>query len=205
MEDDSEMVGSDRTMAEPAGLPAATWRTRDIVVAAVIGVAFGVVFWAWNLLWNALAPASGVTPLPNFLLYGVWLMPAVLAPLIVRKPGAAVFAEMVAAIVSAFLPGNVWGPDVLLSGLVQGAAAEIIFAMTLYRGWTWPVLALAAIASAAAAWIHDWVVWYPDTATDVQLLRGAVMAVSAVVIVGIGSLLLARALRRAGVLQGFPG
>ena len=28
------------------------WRTVDIVVAAIIAVAFGVVFWAWNLLWN---------------------------------------------------------------------------------------------------------------------------------------------------------
>jgi energy-coupling factor transport system substrate-specific component len=188
----------------PGALPDTTWRTRDIVVAAVIGVAFGVVFWVWNLLWNALAPVSGATPLPNFILYGVWLMPAVLAPLIIRKPGAAVFAEMVAAAVSAFLPGNVWGPDVLLSGLVQGAAAEVVFAMTLYRTWTLPVLGIAAIASAAAAWIHDWVIWYPDTATDVQVLRGIVMAISAVVIVGGGSFALARALRRAGVLQGFP-
>jgi energy-coupling factor transport system substrate-specific component len=191
-------------MVGTATLPDSAWRTRDIVVAAVIGVAFGVVFWVWNLLWNALAPVSGLTPLPNFLLYGVWLMPAVLAPLVVRKPGAAVFAEMVAAGVSAFLPGNVWGPDVLLSGLVQGAAAEVVFAMTLYRAWTLPVLGAAAIASAAAAWIHDWVVWYPDTATDVQLLRGIVMAVSAVIIVGLGSAALAGALRRAGVLQGFP-
>jgi energy-coupling factor transport system substrate-specific component len=191
-------------MVGTATLPDSAWRTRDIVVAAVIGVAFGVVFWVWNLLWNALAPVSGLTPLPNFLLYGVWLMPAVLAPLVVRKPGAAVFAEMVAAGVSAFLPGNVWGPDVLLSGLVQGAAAEVVFAMTLYRVWTLPVLGAAAIASAAAAWIHDWVVWYPDTATDVQLLRGIVMAVSAVIIVGLGSAALAGALRRAGVLQGFP-
>ena len=29
------------------------WRTVDIVVASVLGVAFGVVFWAWNILWNA--------------------------------------------------------------------------------------------------------------------------------------------------------
>ncbi len=198
------MLGSDRSTAERAVAADAAWRTRDIVVAAVIGVAFGIVFWVWDLLWNALAPVSGVTPLPNFLMYGVWLMPAILAPLIVRKPGAAVFAEMVAAIVSAFLPGNVWGPDVLLSGLVQGAAAEVVFAMAFYRSWTWPVLALAAIASAAAAWIHDWVVWYPSVATDVQLLRGVVMAISAIVIVGFGSAALAAALRRAGVLQGFP-
>ena len=105
--------------------PASAWRTRDIVVTATIGVVFGFVFWAWNVVWNTLvAPASVVAPLWGFLIYGVWLVPAVLAPLIVRKPGAAVFAEIVAAAVSAFLPGNVWGPDVLLSGLVQGAAAR---------------------------------------------------------------------------------
>ena len=31
------------------------WRTRDIVVAATIGVVFGIVFWAWNILWNTAA------------------------------------------------------------------------------------------------------------------------------------------------------
>ena len=184
-------------------LPDTTWRTRDIVVTAVIGVAFGVVFWAADLLWTAITPASGVTPLPNFLMYGIWLMPAVLAPLIIRKPGAALFAELVAAAVSAFA-GNIWGPDVLLSGLFQGGAAEIVFAMTLYRSWTLPVLAAAAAASAAAAWIHDWVVYYTDVSTDIQILRLVVMAVSAIVIVALGSSALATALRRAGVLEGFP-
>jgi energy-coupling factor transport system permease protein len=197
------MVGMNRVASGPVAGDAGAWRTRDIVVTAVIGVVFGIVFWVWNLLWNAL-PTAAVVPLPNFLLYGVWLMPAVLAPLIVRKPGAAVFAEMVAAVVSAFLPGNVWGPDVLLSGLVQGAAAEIVFAMTLYRSWSTVVVCVAAVASAAAAWIHDWVVWYPTVATDIQVLRGLVMAISAIVIVGLGSMALERALRRAGVLEGFP-
>ena len=41
-------------MSQPAG-----WRTVDIVVAAVIAVAFGVVFWAWNLVWAAWAPLFG--------------------------------------------------------------------------------------------------------------------------------------------------
>ena len=125
------MAALDRAQPAPAA-PQAAWRTRDILVTALIGVVFGVVFSAWNLVWSVVAPATAVAPLHAFLLYGVWLVPAVLAPLIVRKPGAAVFAEMVAAGVSAFL-GNPWGPDVLLSGFVQGAAAELVFAMTLYR------------------------------------------------------------------------
>ena len=179
-----------------------TWSTRDILVTAIIGVAFGVVFAAWNLVWNVFAPLSGATPLPNFLLYGMWLMPAVLAPLIVRKPGAALFAEVIAAAVSMFMPGNTWSVDVLLSGVLQGAAAEAVFAIFRYRNWSLPVLSLAAIASSVAAWLHDWALYYADTSVDVQLLRGIVMAVSAVVIVAYGSVLLVRALQRTGVLRG---
>lgn len=191
----------------PAGpIPAAplpTWRTRDIVVTAVIGVAFGVVFWAWGLAWGALDPLNALFPVLRDLFYAVWLVPAVLAPLIVRKPGAALFAEMVAAGVSALI-GSQWGVDTLLSGFVQGAAAELVFAFTLYRVWSPPVLAVAAVASAAAAWIHDWALYYSETALELQLARGVLMAISAVVIVAAGSILLVRALRDAGVLEGFP-
>jgi energy-coupling factor transport system substrate-specific component len=194
-----------RPIEEP-GIPpedASRWRTRDIVVTAVIGVAFGVVFWFWNnVVWPAAQPLEAFLPFRD-LLYAVWLVPAILAALIVRKSGAALFAEMVAAGLAALL-GNVWGVDSLLSGFVQGAAAEIVFAFTLYRLWSLPVLAVAAVASAAAAWIHDWALYFTAVAIEIQLARGLFMAISAVVIAGLGSLLLARALREAGVLEGFP-
>jgi energy-coupling factor transport system substrate-specific component len=183
--------------------PSTRWRTRDIVVTAVIAVAFALVFWFWDSIWAPLDGVFAAAPWAKDLLYAVWLVPAVLAPYIVRKPGAAIFAEMVAAGVSAIL-GSVWGPDVLLSGFVQGAAAELVFAMTLYRSWSFPVLAIASIASAAAAWIHDWAIYYQDASLEVQLVRGAMMAISAVVICAGGTVLLTRALRRAGVLEGFP-
>src|SRR5262245_41541912 len=116
-----------------------TWQTRDILVTAVIGVAFGVVFWVWGLAWSAFEPLNLVFPVLRDSLYAVWLVPAVLAPLIVRKPGAAIFAEMVAAGVSATL-GSQWGIDTLVSGFVQGAAAELVFALVRYGNWSWPVL-----------------------------------------------------------------
>jgi len=184
--------------------PDTRWRTRDIVIAAVIGVAFGVVFWAWGVIWSGpLDVALAFAPPLKDLGYAVWLIPAVLAPLVIRKPGAALFAEMVAAGVSAFL-GSVWGVDTLLSGFVQGAAAELVFAFTLYRLWGFPVLAMAAVASAAAAWIHDWALYYADTDLAVQVVRGVAMAISAVVFVAGGSVALHRSLKRAGVLEGFP-
>jgi energy-coupling factor transport system permease protein len=188
----------------PTTAPDTRWRTRDIVVTAVIGVAFGVVFWVWNLAWaGPVDIAFAFAPPLKDLGYAVWLIPAVLAPLTVRKPGAAIFAETVAAGVSAIL-GSQWGVDALVSGVVQGAGAEIVFAIVRYRVWTFPVLAVAAVGSAAAAWIHDWIVWYPTVALEVQLLRGLLMAISAVVIVAGGSLALHRALKQAGALEWFP-
>lgn len=192
------------TAGTPGPLPGLAdptrWRTRDILVTATIGVAFGVAFVAFGAGWKAfefLGPAQN-------LLYAGWLMPAIVAPLIVRRPGAALFAEMVAAGLSALL-GSQWGADTLLSGFVQGAAAELVFAFTLYRAWSWPVLAAASLASAAAAWIHDWVVWFQGFSVEAMVVIGAFMGLSAVVILPAASLALARALRRAGVLEGFPG
>jgi energy-coupling factor transport system permease protein len=188
----------------PTSVPDTRWRTRDIVIAAVIGVAFAVVFWAWGLVWNGPLAVLSTFALPlRDLGYAVWLIPAVLAPLIIRKPGAAIFAEMVAAVLSALL-GTVWGPEVLLAGFVQGAAAEVVFGFTLYRIWSLPVLALAAVASAAAAWVLDWVVYYATIDTTIQVVRLVFMAISAVVIVAGGSVALYRSLKTAGVLEGFP-
>jgi energy-coupling factor transport system substrate-specific component len=179
------------------------WRTRDIVVAAVIGVAFGVLFWAWNLTYAAAEPVFAFAPPLRDLMYGVWLMPAILAPLIIRKPGAALFAEMVAAGVSALL-GSQWSVDTLISGFVQGAAAELVFAFTLYRSYGVVTLVIAALASALAAFVHDWYVYYPTVSPDIQLLRLIAMGISAAVIAAGGSIVLYRTLRRTGVLDGFP-
>lgn len=196
------MTTVDRAQSPKPAPPIAAWRTRDILVTALIGVTFGVVFWGWGLAWAAFEPLNLVFPVLRDSLYAIWLVPAVLAPLIVRKAGAAIFAETVAAGVSAIL-GSQWGVDALVSGFVQGLGAELVFAVFLYRVWSFPVLATAAVASAAAAWIHDWILYYAAVSIELQLVRGILMAVSAIVLVAGGSVLLERALRRAGVLEGF--
>jgi energy-coupling factor transport system substrate-specific component len=186
-------------MGQPAG-----WRTVDIVVAAVIAVAFGVVFWAWNLVWAAWTPLFGgpANP-PLYLISGVWLIPAVLGALVIRRPGAALFTEGLAAVISALL-GSVWGLDTVASGLMQGAGAEIVFALFLYRNFDLPVAMLAAAGAAVGEWVHDMAFYYPQTGFDVQLAYGLFMLISSVLIAGLGSWLLVRALAQTGVLAPFP-
>lgn len=180
-----------------------TWRTLDIVVAAAIAIAFGVVFWAWNQVWAAATPVFVAIPPAQNLLYGVWLVPAVLAGLIIRKPGAALFTELVAASVSAIL-GSQWGLDAVVSGALQGLGAEIVFLIVGYRRWTIAVALIAAIGTAIAAWVHDTPLYYADLGLGPQLVILALMVVSAIVIAGIGSWLLMRSLVQTGVLAQFP-
>jgi len=193
------MVSADQDHIASGG----AWRTRDIVVTAIIGVAFGVVFWVWNSVWVTAAGVFPAVPWVADLLYGVWFMPAILAGMIIRKPGAAFFAEIVAAGLS-MLMGTIWAADVLLAGALQGLGAELVFLATGYRIFRFPVLAAAALAAAVPAFIHDWVIWYPEIDPIVQLIRFVMMAVSAVIIAAGGSMLLERQLRQTGVLQGFP-
>ena len=179
-----------------------SWRTVDIVVAAAIAIAFGVVFWAWNQVWAAATPAFAAVPPAQNILYGVWLVPAVLAGLVVRKPGAALFTELVAASVSAIL-GSQWGLDTLVSGALQGLGAEVVFFIARYRLWTMIIAIVAAAVTALAAWIHDTPLYYADLGIGPQLVILAFMVVSAVIIAGVGSWLLMRSLVQTGVLAQF--
>jgi energy-coupling factor transport system substrate-specific component len=180
-----------------------SWRTVDIVVAAAIGVAFGVVFWAWNTVWAAATPVFTFMPVAQNLIYGVWLIPAVLGGLVIRKAGAALFTELVAASVSAFL-GSQWGLDAIVSGLIQGGAAEILFAVFRYRSWTLAVAVLAAVATALGAWLHDVPLYYAELGYGGSVPILIFMLVSAAIVAGVGSWYLMRALANAGALSAFP-
>jgi energy-coupling factor transport system permease protein len=190
-------------MADPGASTSSAWRTVDIVVAAVIAVAFGVVFWAWNALWAATTPAFAALPASQYLISGVWLIPAVLGGFVIRKPGAALFCELLAAIVSALI-GSQWGLDTIVSGVVQGGGAELVFLLFRYQRWTLTVAALAGIASAIAAWVHDMIVYYPDLGAGGWAVFVPFYVVSAAVIAGIGSYYLTRSLAQTGVLASFP-
>ena len=178
------------------------WRTVDIVVASILAVAFGVVFWAWGLLWSATGTAFGAFPPGQAFMYGVWLLPAVLAPLIVRKPGAALFAELIAGIVSALL-GSAWGSSVIIYGLLQGLAGEVGFAVFRYRRYgVVPALVAAAFAGGMAA-VLDFVYYYGDWSGTWKVTYLTLTVVSTLVIAGLGGLALTRALSATGALSSF--
>lgn len=189
---------TDTTPTSPA-----RWRVVDIVVASIVAVASGLLLALWNLGYDAItAPLAAVVPGLQALLYGIWLIPGVLVGLIVRRPGAALYGELLAATVSALIVSQ-WGLLTLESGLVQGLAAELVFAAFLYRRWTLPVALLAGAAAGVGMAINDLILYYVGADTPFALVYTAAAIVSGAVIAGLGSWLLVRAIARTGALSRF--
>jgi energy-coupling factor transport system permease protein len=189
------------TSAAPSA-PRRSWRVVDIVVAAVIAVASGVVFWAWNLAYAGISPLFAAFPPSSALVAGMWLFPAVLGGLIIRRPGAALFTELVAATVSALL-GSQFGLTVLASGLIQGLGAELVFLLFLYRRFNLPVALLAGLAAGLFGGVNDAFIfnWFPEYTMDWKLIYVALVAVSGLVIAGLLSWLATRGLAATGALS----
>lgn len=134
------------------------WRVVDIVVTAVIAVASGVVFWGWDIVCGApLALFEAVTPGFEGLLNAFWLFAGPLAAIIVRRPGAALFAETVAALLELTL-GNQWGVGgSLVVGIMQGVGAELGFLILAYRKWTPLATVLSGALSGVFCGIYYWI------------------------------------------------
>jgi len=178
-----------------------TWRPRDIVLASIVGVACGGLFALWNIAnVPVLQPLGALLPGFQALGHGVWLIGGVLTALVVRRPGAALYGELLAATVSALI-GNQWGAITLVYGAVQGLAAELVFALFAYRLWGWIVAVIAGGVAGVAMAGLDLILFYPAAGATFFAIYGVSSVVSGVVLAGLGSVALHRGLVRAGALR----
>jgi energy-coupling factor transport system substrate-specific component len=195
------------TMAPAATEPttrATRWRVVDIVVASVIGVATGLVFLFWNNVGYAwFSAADAVTPGLGGIAVGIWLIGGVLGGLIIRKPGAALYVELLAAIVSA-LVGNQWGIETIYSGLAQGLGAELVFLAGGYRRFGVVTAMLAGAAAGLAAWTLElFLSGNLQKSTEFLFLYLGTVVVSGAILAGLLGWIVVRALAATGALNRF--
>lgn len=131
------------------------WRVADIAVASVIGVVSAFIYWIVAIFsevpWTALNSI-----LPGFagLINGLWLFAAPLAAVIVRKPGAAIYAEVIAGVLEALM-GNQWGgAETFAIAVVQGLFAEIAFIIFAYKKWNLGSMILSGALSGVGCWCY---------------------------------------------------
>ena len=137
------------------------YRTVDLLVTVLIGAAFGVAFLGYGQLYTLIGPLTTAFKPAEGILGGIWFLPAMLAALIVRKPGAAIGAEMIAAVMSMLL-GSQWGWGTAISGLMQGGGVELAFLLTRYRRFTLPVAILGGLLAAVFEWGYEKFAYYQE-------------------------------------------
>jgi energy-coupling factor transport system substrate-specific component len=143
-----------RSVSSVSSRPSLRWRVVDIAVASVIGVASGLIFWVFGLipLYDAL---EALVPGLGGLMNGLWVFAGPLALFIVRKPGSGLYAEVIACFVEMIL-GSQWSAiSELIPALLQGLAAEIVFAIVAYRIWTWWMAMICGTAASLGTWVYE--------------------------------------------------
>ena len=183
--------------------PNVKWRVVDIVVAAIVAVASGVIFWAWDFIYAVpTALFDSLTPGLGGLFHFMWLFAGPLVAIIIRKPGAAFFGETIAAVIETLL-GNPFGvAHALLIGMAQGLGAEIGFAVFAYRKWNLLTVTLAGALTGLSNGLYEWVV-----TAGWSTLQGVVFTVCCVISGAVfgGALMwfVLKALAKTGVLDRF--
>ncbi len=197
------MPASSRALPAAPDRETGSWRTIDLLTTAVIGVVFGVAYWGWSSSYTAVPGLKALAGPFVGLVNGPWLIAGVVAGLVIRRIGAAFFAEVLAAVVSTLL-GTEWGWTTVISGIVQGAGAELAFAIFLFRRFTWPVAVLSGTLAAVGGFCYEWFTWLPGLDLEYKLGYLGSFALSGAVVAGLGGWALTAALARTGAIDALP-
>jgi energy-coupling factor transport system substrate-specific component len=171
------------------GLAVCRQPTRDLIITAVLAVALGILLIAWTVVYEGPGTAL-LTSLGANLLYGVYFLPGILVPYVVRKPGTALLASFLTAAVE--LMGTQWGLPAIIYGLLQGLGAEVVFASRGWKDYRLIILMIASVVSAAFGFVFEY--W--------QYAYVLLRLPSALILAGWLGKALADALARSGVLRG---
>ncbi|WP_025846248.1 ECF transporter S component [Brevibacillus agri] len=86
-----------KTGLEKAGRVQRYWRTKDLLMAGLLGVVFAIVIIGVNYVYMLATSLLG--PIYSRILIGFYMLPGLIALYLIRKPVAGLLAETVAGLV----------------------------------------------------------------------------------------------------------
>lgn len=178
------------------------WTTADIAVGAALGVACGLVFWGFNYAYVVLAPIlRDLLPGIGSVLHAFWYFSGPLALLIIRKPGAAVYVNLVGAVAELVLGNPYSFALVAVSAALQGVASEIPFAVFRYRRFNLPLAIASGAVTAIEYGLYLIVTMYQGRGAAYIGIHMVSELVGGVLIAGVMSWWLFTAIVRTGALD----
>lgn len=173
----------------------------EIVLTTVVAVALGVAFWGWTFVYEVFKPFLKLYGLSYFTA-GFWIFASVFLSQIIRKPGIAIAASVIAAFVEGLLTH--WGLLSIAWGFVQGLGAEIVFLFFFYKRWDLKILILASIVSAFFSYSLDYYIYeYNNLSLSFNLIQLISFVISSAFLAGYLSQNISERLIRLGLLDQF--
>jgi energy-coupling factor transport system permease protein len=180
----------------------ANWKLREVVVLSVLAVVFGVIYLLFLQFGNLLVGLFGL--IGYDFIFGIWFIVSIIAAYIIRKPGAAILSETIAATIEVML-GNAVGPRLILAGFIQGLGAEAAFAATKWKNYSTWVLVAAGMGASVTSFTWGYFLGgfaalspgYVAAMFITRLLSGAILA-------GLLGKYISDSLAKTGALNSFP-
>lgn len=176
-----------------------TWKMKEVVLAVILSVACGVIYLGWSTLWIPISALVG--PVGAGFMFGIWVIASPIVAYIIRKPGAALIAEVAAAAVE-LLTGSHFGLSALLVGVFQGIGAEIAFAIFGYKRYNLFTLMLSGAFAAIGSMIYNLIAnGFGFYTTKVFLVTLGIHVISGTILGGLLAKVVVDALAKTGVLE----
>ncbi|MBS4202195.1 ECF transporter S component [Bacillus sp. FJAT-49732] len=176
------------------------WNLREIVVMSTLAVVFAIVYLLFFQVGNIMVGFMG--PIGYEPIFGIWFIVSIISAYIIRKPGAAFLSETIAAFVEVLI-GNVNGPRLILSGMIQGLGAELIFAATGWKRYSVWVLMAAGMGSSVFSFAWGYFLsGFAALSPQYVLWMFIIRIVSGALLAGLLGKYISDTLAKTGVLNG---
>lgn len=178
------------------------WSLKDIIVLCVLGVAFGALYIGGVSVWAVANAVFG--PIGLDMVYGIWFTASITAAYIIRKPGIAFGAEILAALGEVLL-GTPAGVSVFIGAAIQGIGCEAIFAAARWKKYNIVVLMLAGMGASVTSFIYNYIA-YGYSKFPISMLASmlAIRLISGAVLSGLLGKFIGDGLAATGALSSFP-
>lgn len=178
------------------------WSLKDIIVLCVLGVAFGALYMGGVSVWAVANAAFG--PIGLDMVYGIWFTASITAAYIIRKPGIAFGAEILAALGEVLL-GTPAGVGVFIGAAIQGLGCEAIFAVTRWKKYNTSTLIFAGMGASITSFIYNYIAYgYAKFPLSMLALMLVIRLASGALLAGVLGKLIGDGLAATGALSSFP-
>jgi energy-coupling factor transport system substrate-specific component len=175
------------------------WKMKEVVLTVILAVACGVIYLGWSTLWLPISAIVG--PVGAGFMFGIWVIASPIVAYIIRKPGAALIAEVAAAAVE-LLTGSHFGLSALLVGVFQGIGAEMAFAIFRYKRYNLFTLMLSGAFAAVGSMIYNLIAnGFGYYTTEVFLVTLGIHVISGIILGGWLAKVVVNSLAKTGVLD----